>query len=35
VFKDLVQKLGLVDYWRTYGWPDFCHPSSCEDFVCG
>lgn len=33
-FRDLVQELGLVDYWRTYGWSDFCHPSSGEDFVC-
>jgi TolB-like protein/DNA-binding winged helix-turn-helix (wHTH) protein len=34
-FKDLVRELGLVEYWRAYGWSDFCHPSSGEDFVCG
>lgn len=33
-FKDLVRNIGLVDYWRAYGWSDFCHPVSAEDFVC-
>jgi TolB-like protein len=33
-FKDLVRKLGLVDYWRAYGWSDFCHPVGEDDFVC-
>ncbi len=38
-FKDFVRKLGLVTYWRTYGWGDFCHPSSSgnggtDDFEC-
>jgi tetratricopeptide (TPR) repeat protein len=34
-FKDLVRKLGLVDYWRAHGWTDFCHPVDRDDFVCG
>jgi hypothetical protein len=33
-FKDLVRDTGLVDYWRAYGWPDFCRPISDDDFVC-
>jgi hypothetical protein len=36
-FKDLVRKLGLLDYyyWRAHGWSDFCHPLSHENFACG
>ena len=34
-FKEVVRKHGLVDYWRRYGWPDFCRPLSDADFVCG
>ena len=34
-FKDLVTKLGLVDYWRTTGnWGEFCHPVEDDDFEC-
>jgi Tfp pilus assembly protein PilF len=34
-FKDLVQTLGLVDYWRTTGnWNDFCRPLGEDDFEC-
>ena len=34
-FKDLVQKLGLVDYWRETGkWGDFCRPVGNDDFEC-
>ena len=33
-FKDLVRKLGLVNYWKTYGWGDFCHPVGDNDFEC-
>ena len=33
-FKDLVRELGLVDYWRKYGWGDFCKPTTGEDFEC-
>jgi len=33
-FKDFVVEVNLVDYWRTYGWSDFCRPLGHEDFVC-
>ena len=34
-FKTIVQKLGLVDYWRATGkWADDCHPVSDDDFEC-
>jgi hypothetical protein len=35
-FKDLVNDLGLVDYWRTTGnWGDFCRPlAGNDDFEC-
>jgi TolB-like protein/DNA-binding winged helix-turn-helix (wHTH) protein len=33
-FKGLVQELGLVEYWRAYGWSDFCHPIGEHDFAC-
>lgn len=32
-FKSLVMELGLVDYWREFGWGDFCRPVG-EDFEC-
>ena len=33
-FKDFVREIGLVDYWKQYGWPDLCHPVSENDFEC-
>jgi TolB-like protein/DNA-binding winged helix-turn-helix (wHTH) protein len=33
-FKDLVRREGLVDYWRQYGWPDLCQPTTNDDFEC-
>jgi TolB-like protein len=33
-FKDLVRASGLLDYWRAYGWSDFCQPLAGKDFVC-
>lgn len=33
-FKDLMRKLGRVDYWRARGWPDMCHPVGADDFAC-
>ena len=33
-FKQLVRELGLVDYWREYGWGDFCKPTTGDDFEC-
>lgn len=34
-FRELVRKLGFVDYWRAYGWPDACRPLGDSDFECG
>jgi len=33
-FKDFLVQANLVDYWRAYGWSDFCRPLGHEDFVC-
>ena len=33
-FKDLVTELNLVEYWRQYGWADYCRPLGDEDFEC-
>ena len=33
-YKELVTELGLVDYWRERGWPDYCHPAGENDFEC-
>jgi TolB-like protein len=34
-FKDLLREVGLVDYWREFGWGDYCKPLNEEDFECG
>ena len=33
-FKDLITELGLEDFYRTYGWPDYCRPLGDDDFEC-
>ena len=33
-FKQLVRDLGMVDYWRARGWPQWCHPLGTNDFAC-
>ena len=33
-FKTFVKKIGLVDYWNKFGWPDMCHKLDNGDFVC-
>jgi hypothetical protein len=33
-FKALVKKIGLVDYWNEFGWPDICHKLDNGDFEC-
>lgn len=33
-FKEFARKIGLVDYWREYGWADFCRPVGENDFAC-
>ncbi|MCH8958718.1 MAG: hypothetical protein IH835_04585, partial [Proteobacteria bacterium] len=32
-FAELVTEQGLVDYWREYGWPDYCQPMG-ESLSC-
>ena len=34
VFKDHLRKIGLVEFWRENGWPDYCKPVSDDDFEC-
>jgi TolB-like protein len=33
-FKDYMREIGLVEYWRQYGWPDLCQPVREDDFEC-
>jgi adenylate cyclase len=33
-FKELMKEIGLLDYWKEYGWPDLCHPVGDGDFEC-
>jgi len=33
-FKDYMREIGLVAYWREYGWPDLCKPVGEDDFEC-
>ena len=33
-YKALVQRIGLVDYWRQRGWPKYCQPIGDDDFEC-
>jgi len=33
-FKAFVRAAGMVDYWHAKGWPEFCHPTTGDDFVC-
>jgi adenylate cyclase len=33
-FKDFLVNVGLVDYWRETGWPQFCRPRGRIDFDC-
>ena len=33
-FKQLMRDAGLVDYWRKYGWSDYCKPTTGDDFEC-
>jgi DNA-binding winged helix-turn-helix (wHTH) protein/TolB-like protein/tetratricopeptide (TPR) repeat protein len=34
VFKDLIEGIGLVAYWREWGWPTLCRPVGADDFEC-
>ena len=33
-FKQLISDVNLDDYWRKYGWSDFCRAHGEDDFVC-
>ena len=33
-FKALMRNAGYVEFWRAKGWPEFCHPTTGDDFVC-
>jgi TolB-like protein/Tfp pilus assembly protein PilF len=33
-FKTYARKAGLVEYWRAKGWPEFCHPTTGDNFAC-
>jgi len=33
-FRMYVRNAGLVDYWRAKGWPEFCRPTTGDDFSC-
>jgi TolB-like protein/Tfp pilus assembly protein PilF len=36
-FAAFAKHIGLVDYWKKYGWPDLCKPqpqTSADAFVC-
>lgn len=33
-FKDITRQMGLVDYWRSRGWPIHCRPLEGDDFEC-
>lgn len=33
-FNELVTRIGFVDYWRTYGWPEYCEPDEDDTFRC-
>ncbi|MDJ0652647.1 MAG: winged helix-turn-helix domain-containing protein [Xanthomonadales bacterium] len=34
-FRQLMQDLGLVSYWREFGWGRFCRPIAADEFECG
>jgi TolB-like protein/DNA-binding SARP family transcriptional activator len=33
-FKAFARATGYVEYWRAKGWPEFCRPTTGDDFVC-
>ena len=33
-FAELADRLGLLDYWKQYGWPDDCRPAA-DGIQCG
>jgi len=33
-FNDVLRQVNMEEYFREYGWNDFCRPRGSEDFVC-
>jgi tetratricopeptide (TPR) repeat protein len=33
-FKQYMRDSGAVEYWRAKGWPQWCHPTTNDDFIC-
>jgi len=33
-FKAYLREIGMVDYWKEYGWPEICRPLGRDDFEC-
>jgi TolB-like protein/Flp pilus assembly protein TadD len=36
-FRDFTQRIGMVAYWKQFGWPDLCTPAAADGakaFVC-
>jgi TolB-like protein/Flp pilus assembly protein TadD len=33
-FRQHVRDSGLLDYWREWGWSDYCEPAGEDDFRC-
>ena len=33
-FKDLLRRIGIVDYWNVNGWPNQCRVLAGDDFEC-
>jgi len=36
-FQGFAQRIGMMDYWKRYGWPDLCKPAAsggADTFVC-
>jgi hypothetical protein len=34
VFRETLKENGFVEYWRAYGWPQWCRPAADGDIVC-
>jgi len=33
-YRQFLTNIGLVELWKVRGWPDFCQPTSGDDFIC-
>jgi adenylate cyclase len=33
-FREYLREIGIVDYWKEYGWPDLCRERGGDDFDC-